>query len=416
MAVNKFDNSMLDANTIGTTANKLLQLDGTSKIPAVDGSLLTGIPSSFTKSASDPVITTNPAGGVGSLWANTTSGETYCCTDATAGANVWTNVGAGTGDITPAEPSTWQGTNYGYCFGGYAPTTDRIYRYSFTSDGNATDHANCFTTLLNPMGCRSATYGYILGGRTAPPEVYVDHVTKFLFASSDNATDVANLTQARGMGFTSSNATHGYCVGGYVGAPAPNAFWNIIDKHNFSAGTNSTDVGDLTSVWSSGCSLVSNTHGYAAGGSKDSWAKTSDIDKWSMVSDGNATDVGDLTTAHYYGGGVSSETTGYACAGRNTANSGIWSIDKVSFASDGNATAYSGSITSPNNDHSIGISASSSSTHGYCSGGGKAAAPWGSSNIIDKFSYASEGNATDVGDLPDVPATVGSTYMGGTQY
>ena len=76
MAVNKFDNSMLDANTIGTTANKLLQLDGSTKIPAVDGSLLTGIPASFTKSASDPVITTNPAGGVGSLWANTTSGET----------------------------------------------------------------------------------------------------------------------------------------------------------------------------------------------------------------------------------------------------------------------------------------------------------------------------------------------------
>ena len=75
MAVNKFDNSMLDAGTIGTTANKLLQLDGSAKIPAVDGSLLTGIPPSFTKNASDPVITTNPSGGVGSLWANTTSGE-----------------------------------------------------------------------------------------------------------------------------------------------------------------------------------------------------------------------------------------------------------------------------------------------------------------------------------------------------
>ena len=47
MAVNKFDNSMFDAGTIGTTANKLLQLDGSTKIPAVDGSLLTGIPSSL---------------------------------------------------------------------------------------------------------------------------------------------------------------------------------------------------------------------------------------------------------------------------------------------------------------------------------------------------------------------------------
>ena len=78
MAVNKFDNSMFDANTIGTSANQLLQLDGSAKIPAVDGSLLTGIPVSFTKSSSDPVIATNPSGGVGTIWVNTTSGEVYC--------------------------------------------------------------------------------------------------------------------------------------------------------------------------------------------------------------------------------------------------------------------------------------------------------------------------------------------------
>jgi len=411
MAVNKFDNSMFDAGTIGTTANKLLQLDGSTKIPAVDGSLLTGIVG-FTASASDPVIATNPSGGVGTLWKNTTSGEVYCCTDATAGANVWKNVGAGSGDINPSVPSTWQGTNYGYMIGGYAPTTDRIYRYSFTSDGNATDHANAFTTLLNPMACRSETYGYILGGRTAPPEVYVDHVTKFLFASSNNATDVANLTQARGMGFTSSNATHGYCVGGYVGAPAPSNHWNIIDKHDFSAGTNSTDVGDLTSVWSSGCSLVSSTYGYAAGGSKTSWAQTADIDKWSMVSDGNGTDVGDLVHNHYYGAGVSSETYGYACAGKN-GSPVIHDIDKMSFASDSSATAYSGTLTGAPG-HAVGVSASSSSTHGYCTGGGTSAGV--SSNIIDKFSYSSEGNASDVGDLPDVPGSVGTQYTAGTQY
>ena len=44
MAVNKFDNSMFDADAIGTSANQLLQLDGTAKIPAADASLLTGLP------------------------------------------------------------------------------------------------------------------------------------------------------------------------------------------------------------------------------------------------------------------------------------------------------------------------------------------------------------------------------------
>ena len=140
-----------------------------------------------------------------------------------------------------------------------------------------------------------------------------------------------------------------------------------------------------------------------------------DIDKWSMVSDASGTDVGNLSSgnSHYYGAGISSETTGYACGGINIANSLIYNIEKVSFASDGNATAYSG-VVSGSPSHARGLSGSSSTTHGYCSGGGTIdSAP---SNIIDKFSYASEGNASDVGDLPGVPSSAGSIYSGATQY
>ena len=77
----------------GTTANKLVVL-GASGLPAVDGSLLTGIVS-YTKSASDPTISTNPSGGVGTEWVNHTTGKQFICTDATAGANVWTCSGGG---------------------------------------------------------------------------------------------------------------------------------------------------------------------------------------------------------------------------------------------------------------------------------------------------------------------------------
>jgi hypothetical protein len=51
------------------------------------------------KSASDPTVTANYA--LGTIWANTTSGEMYICTDATTNSNVWINVGSGTGDIIP---------------------------------------------------------------------------------------------------------------------------------------------------------------------------------------------------------------------------------------------------------------------------------------------------------------------------
>ena len=77
----------------GTAANKIVVLDGSAKIPAVDGSLLTGIVS-YTKSASDPTISTNPSGGVGTEWVNHTTGKQFICTDATAGANVWSCSGS----------------------------------------------------------------------------------------------------------------------------------------------------------------------------------------------------------------------------------------------------------------------------------------------------------------------------------
>ena len=95
----------------GTTANKLVVIGG-SGLPAVDGSLLTGI-ESFTKNASDPTLTTNPSGGVGTEWINTTTGKQFICTDATAGANTWKCTGS-------ADSGAWvfQGFNYGFSSGG----------------------------------------------------------------------------------------------------------------------------------------------------------------------------------------------------------------------------------------------------------------------------------------------------------
>ena len=43
----------------------------------------------ITKQSSDPTISTNPAGGVGTLILNTTSGKLWVCTSATAGDNTW---------------------------------------------------------------------------------------------------------------------------------------------------------------------------------------------------------------------------------------------------------------------------------------------------------------------------------------
>ena len=125
---------------VGTTANKLVQLDGSGKLPAIDGSQLTNI-STSTKSSSNPTIATNPSGGVGTEWHNTSTGNMYICTDATAGANVWTNVGAGEDNIGTYK---FQGDTYGWRIGG-GPSATQIDRYPFATQTNATDVGDCIT-------------------------------------------------------------------------------------------------------------------------------------------------------------------------------------------------------------------------------------------------------------------------------
>ena len=89
--------------------------------------------------------------------------------------------------------------------------------------------------------------------------------------------------------------------------------------------------------------------------------------------------------------GANSETYGYKMGG------GIapWTahgdqIEKFAFASDGNASDV-GNITVAR----YRVSGASSLTFGYCSGGRNPSYL----DVIDKFAFASDGNSTDVGNL-----------------
>jgi hypothetical protein len=86
--------------TLPDATGTLLMSDG-------DGSSLTSLPggidtddlSTLTVSANKPTVSTNPS-ATGHVWIDKTRGEMYVCTTSTAGSNVWTNVGAGTGNIS----------------------------------------------------------------------------------------------------------------------------------------------------------------------------------------------------------------------------------------------------------------------------------------------------------------------------
>ena len=382
------DLAITNAKIIGLDSSKL-----SGAMPAIDGSALTGI-TETTNSASDPAIDTN--GTLGDIWVNTTSGEMFILTDATAGSNAWTNVGAGTGDV---QPYIFGGTISGYASGGI-PTSGAtaINKYSFTSDGNATTHGNLTSrgNMRFMSGVSSGTHGYTVGGGGGTPGTNTDRIDKFAFAgSSVTATDVGNLTSTSfDRTNTSSTETHGYCAGGESTAHAN------IDKIAYASDGNAVDSGsDLSLGRYGGAGTSSLTHGYVGGGCVNTPTREDRIDRYAFASSGTATDVGNLTERRDSGAAASSSTHGYFAGGYAGA-SNLNTIDKWAFTSSTNATDV-GDLSRASRH----LASSSSITHGYAAGGEA------SVDVIDKWSLISDANGTDVGNL-----VTGKDGMAGNQY
>ena len=183
-----------------------------------------------------------------------------------------------------------------------------------------------------------------------------------------------------------SSLTSGYNSGGY--GPTTT---NVIEKFPFATDANATDVGDLTLARFGLMGNSSTASGYAVGNNP----RGDTIDKFPFAADGNATDVGDLNQGRNRSGSQSSTESGYVSGGDapGSATPVLNSIDKYPFATDANATDV-GDLTTP-----WALSTGqSSSTFGYNSGGiVPLAGP--SVNRIDKFPFTTDANATDVGDL-----------------
>ena len=378
------DNSITNAKFASTIAAS----NFSGALPAIDGSALTGL-SATTTSSSDPLITTN--GTLGDVFINTTSGETYICTDATTDNNVWTNVGGGSGDI-PAY--VFQGTQFGYCVSGTTPSaSDVVDKYSYSADGDAVDVCDLTVGRASTATAKSFTHGYCAGGGQGGMP-YFNQIDKWAFANNNNATDVGDTLYLGMYQGCASSSTHGYMAGGTDGSAPYNGAKNDINKWAFATDGNATDAGDLSQHAKPYTGHSSETHGYVSG---SEGSDTDRIDKWPFASDAGGTNIGNITTDRSNSAGCSSTEHGYNVGGYQSINI----IDRFTFASDGNATDWAD--LAAGNSYAGG---SSSTTHGYCAGGGYPPIH----NNIHKFSYSSQANSTDIGDI-----TVPRRYSGGTQ-
>ena len=362
----------------------------------INGSDVIGTARSYTSTANVSVADSIIIANNDSLDAVSGSAAGYTFSDGTVAIG---EDGLALNDITLRDasievtgPPVFQGTVSGYSSGG-SPVSNVIDKFPFAVDGNATDVGDLTQARRELTGQSSSTSGYSTGGQTPTT---VNTIDKFSFSADGNATDVGDLTQARNGSSGQSSSTSGYTSGG-EGAV------NTIDKFPFSADGNATDVGDLTVAKAYPSGQNSAENGYSSGASTPPIALNV-IDKFSFSVDANATDVGNLTISRGRTAGQSSSTFGYVSGGSNPPTT-YNTIDKFSFSNDANATDVG--------DLTVGryaVSGQSSDTSGYTSGGYVPTATPGASNTIDKFPFATDGNATDVGDL-----TVARFYVASQQ-
>ena len=392
MAVTK----ITDENIVDVDASKLVGSFG-----AVDGSNLTNLPlgKSVTKTTSDPTQETNPADGVGALHLNTSSGELFCCVDATTDVNVWKNTGLGTtGTIEPVVAWSFQGTQYGYAAGGMSADYaryDDIERFSFVSDNTMGDVGSLIGPVTVATGHSSSNYAFMTGGWTGSAQIAT--IQKYSWDSQTDAVDTGkNLgaganTAAAGFG----NETHGYVAGGHKGSPNEN--WDIIQKFAYESTGTAVNIGNVafpTGLYqNAGWSEA--THGYIVGGYNygGNFDNQTDVEKMAFASEGNSVKCGDLAQVVSYTTGSNSTTHGYIQGGFSTGWSVTANIQKFSFASEGTATAPSVLMTGQTVYTGGGTS---STTHGYTAGGNVGGAYIAT---VQKHSFTTDTDSTQCGAL-----------------
>lgn len=283
-----------------------------------------------------------------------------------------------------------QGTVAGYHSGGRTPgssISSTIYTYPFASDGNATTYGNLSSAERASIGQSSTVNGYKSGG--GPPATSI--IDKFPFAATGSATNIASLTQGTSDGTGSSSSVNGYTAGG--GGPGVGVNTTVLSRFPFAADANATAAASLVTAKAQCAGQSSTTHGYVSGGNSDQA-----IQKYTFASDSNSTAVGTLASGRQLCAGSQSSVSGYTGFGGDDDDDTVSVnavIDKFPFAADANATDVANLSV-----NRYDLSATSSTVSSYSAGGLVGPADTTLSNVIDKFPFAADGTATDVGDLP----------------
>ena len=293
--------------------------------------------------------------------------------------------------------SSSSGVAWGGTRGFYIGQTNAIEYVDLTSPGNATDFGDLATAQNENCSAAGNKVRAVVRSGTVSgnwPSGWVDTIEYFACATTGNASDFGNSalhlnrTSAVGDG---TKAIFGTGAGGPSGGSYTQSN-NIIEYVTVASTGNATDFGDLTVGRNGAAATNDDTRGVFVGGYTGSGINT--MDYITMGTTGNATDFGDTLGSMliYPGVGCISNNT-IGCMTHGYHESSSWTktniIQKITIQTTGNATdfgdATGGNVNTGNN---------SDGTTGTMAGGSGT-----SDNRIDKITIATPGNATDFGDL-----------------
>lgn len=258
---------------------------------------------------------------------------------------------SGSSSVAASASSTHYYLSGGYTDPAYtnphAPGTGRwsqITKTALSTPISASNIGDLVEQLSSLGSHQSNTHGYTTGGQSEPPSpISSNKIQKFSFSSDGDAVVSGNLT-----GEVRSHGGHSTPHCGYTSGGSGHTNNDVIERFPFAADTNSTDVGDLGVQRTGFAASSSDTHGYLSGGYSvplippSAGGYTDAITKFPFaVSSATSTDVGDQIYNQIGASTAGNSTThGYTKGYTGYNPLGIPSTyQKVSFASDANSVS-----------------------------------------------------------------------------
>ena len=274
----------------------------------------------------------------------------------------------------------------GVMAGGH-PNTDTIDYINIASQGNATDFGNITTAAQYTAGCSSNTRGLMMGGATPSRVNTIEYVT---ISSPSNAIDFGDLTATTAHSGSWSSQTRGLSMAGSTPSNV-----NTVNYVTIASTGNANDFGDVNNASYVGSGTGSPTRGIYYGGGTPSAINV--IDYCTIATTGNFQDFGDLSGSVFDDMGGSSNGIIAIMSICGADSDPQKRCDYVRPSTLGNSTKF-GDLTTVR-VWSNGNNQLCSPTRGCFAGGRVTPSPNSNINTIDYFTFATQGDAVDFGDM-----------------